>query len=257
MSHILEIIESIGHGHSDCMSTCEIGYCRVRAVHNIANGPKVNVVVDGKTALPNVCYKQISNYMTVPCGEHCVGIATDDGCQQFIASKTFDLVAGNDYTIIAHGLITDPASIDLLGLEDNNAVPAYIRFVHAAAGAPAVDVYETTNSDNPKELFRNVSYGQTGNPEYLTVDAGVVNIAITPNRSDEIVLGPISLCLQQGKIYTIIASGVVGDCNTPLTALISCDNIPKDHQIMYRKADMAMMQHKAGGTFKDAATSGK
>ena len=158
--HIFETIEDF-HQKEECN-----GFARVRAIHNIANGPKVNVVVDGNVVLRNICYKDCSDYLVLPSGKHCVGIATDTECKQFIISKSFDLTAGSDFTLIAHGLINESSSIDLLALEDNNNVPAYVRFIHAAAGAPAVDIYEASDVDNPREIFTNVSYGNTGNPEY-------------------------------------------------------------------------------------------
>jgi len=126
--------------------------------------------------------------------------------------------------VIAHGLISDLSSIALLPLKDNNNCPlggkAHVRFVHAAAGAPAVDIWA-----NNSKVFNNVSYGNTGSPVYLPVDAGMINLSVTPTGTSDVVLGPIPLNLESGKVYTIIATGLVNDKTNPLNTLTTVDNV--------------------------------
>jgi len=199
------------------------GHSRVKVVHNVAKGPKVNVVVDGKIALGDVAYKAISDYLKLPSGKHAVAITTTDGSKT-LASADVVLSDNKDYTVIAHGDVTDLSSLALLALEDNNSCPArgkaHVRFVHAAAGAPPVDIWANMKA----KVFQNVSYGSTGNPTYLPVDAGELTLAVTPAGSTDVVLGPIPVRLSSGKTYSVIASGLVGDSDAPLTALISEDN---------------------------------
>lgn len=216
------------------------GKSRVKVVHNVAKGPAVNVVIDGKKALSNVEYKTQSGYLKVPSGKHYLSIMAGG---KTLASADVNLKPKTDYTVIAHGDVTNLPSISLLALEDNNSCPArgksHLRFVHAAAGAPAVDVWA---SDNAK-AFSNVSYGQTGNPTYLPVDAGVINVSVTPTGSTQRVLGPLPLNLEEGKIYTVTASGLVGDSEAPLTALVHEDkkcSINMDYHVN-KNMSMGMM----------------
>ena len=247
--HIYETIEYF-HQEEECN-----GFSRVRAIHNVANGPKVNVDIDGNAVLTNVCYKDISDYLIIPAGDHCVGIATDKECKQFIANKTFNFVAGSDYTLVVHGLATEPASIDILALEDNNNVPAYVRFIHASAGSPAVDIYEATDVDNPKELFNNISYGNFGN--YRSVEAGKANIAVTAHGSEDVVLGPIPVTFCPGNVYTIIASGIIGDCNCPLNALVTCDTKQGEkHNFKFLKGKGEIHGHKEIASVSHSTGSG-
>jgi len=194
---------------------------RVKVVHNVAKGPAVNVIVDGNKVLSDVDYKVQSGYLKLPSGKHSLSIEAGG---KVLASANVDLLPKSDYTVIAHGDVNDLSSIALLALQDNNSCPArgkaHVRFVHAAAGAPAVDIWAGNNA----RIFENVSYGETGKPAYLPADAGVVEISVTPTQTVQRVLGPIPLNLEQGKVYTIIASGVVGDNVAPLTALVHEDN---------------------------------
>jgi hypothetical protein len=207
------------HGHSQEKQ----GFSKVRAVHNVAKGPNVNVVLDGKIALENVGYMAVSDYLKVPSGRHTVAITTTDGSKT-LASATVTLSPGSDYTVIAHGDVTDLSTLSLLALQDDNSCPkmgkAHVRFIHAAATVPDVDVW--ANMEN--KVFSNVSYGQTGKPVYLPVAAGEISIAVTPAGSGDVVLGPIDLRLDSGKTYTIVASGLLEDDDAPISAIISQDN---------------------------------
>ena len=195
---------------------------RVKVIHNVAKGPAVNVVVDGKTinALKNVSYKAQSDYLNVPSGSHRVEIVAGGNV---LAKADVNLAPGSDYTVIAHGDVTDLSSIALLALEDDNTCPApgkaHLRFVHAADGAPPVDIVV---GDNTK-IFSNVSYGSTGKPTYLPVDAGKVLVSVRPSGSDQTVLGPAYLELKDKEVITVTASGLVGDNEAPLTALVMVD----------------------------------
>src|SRR6056297_257603 len=108
---------------------------KVRVIHNVANGPNVNVYVDGIKVLENVAYKAVSDYLSLPAGKHSLAIATPG------SDKT---ITGIYVNLIAHGLISDLKTIKLLALQDNNDCPApgkaHVRFIHAAAGVPPVNV---------------------------------------------------------------------------------------------------------------------
>jgi hypothetical protein len=144
------------------------------------------------------------------------------GTQTGVIAGSVELQAGHAYTLIVHGTMT-PVALSPLLLEDNLACPAagksHVRFIHAAAGAPAVDIYAGAT-----KVFNNVSYGSVGTPHYLPVDAGIINVSVNPTGAARPVLGPIPLKVDAGRIYTIIASGIVGDPKTPITALISEDS---------------------------------
>jgi hypothetical protein len=205
-----------------------IGKSKIRVVHNVANGPEVDGYLDGKLVLRTVAYKAISDYLEVNSGKHVVTVKIA-GTDKSIVHGEVTLTPGMAYTLIVHGLISDPKTISPLLVDDNLACPvpgkAHVRFIHAAAGAPAVDIYS-----GHVRIFGNVSYGHAGNPEYLPVHSGHINVSVKTAaavniRSDVVtVVGPLPLRLESGGIYTIIASGIVGDSKCPLTALVSEDS---------------------------------
>ena len=197
---------------------------QVRVVHNVAQGPKVDVYLDDKQVLSDVPYKAVSDYLKVPAGKHHVDV-TAAGDRTALFEADVDLKSGQRYTVIAHGLASKPESLALLPLVDNQACPAHrkahVRFIHAAAGAPPVDVYV---GDGPTRIFERVSYGETGNPAYLPVAAKAYDLGVTPAGSMDLVVGPVTVDLENGGIYTVIASGKLNDRQTPLTAIIVDDS---------------------------------
>lgn len=195
---------------------------RVRCIHNVANGPNVNVAVDGKFVLFDVPYKTVSSYLKVPSGQHSLAITTIDGIN-VLSSLVVNLLSGKDYTVIAHGDIKNLKSISLLPLLDNKTCPrhnkAHIRFVHAAATIPNVDIW----INNKYKVFPNVAYGSLGNPEYLSVNAVHLNVSAAVAGTENIALGPLPLQLLGGKIYTIVATGLLNDKQSPLSVIVIPD----------------------------------
>lgn len=193
---------------------------KLRAVHNVAGGPNVDIFVDGKKVLSNVPYKAVSDYLLVDSGRHIVSTIPSGGGTP-LTKVQIDLEPESSYTAIVHGALSN-GKIDTLALEDNLNCPdrgtAHLRFVHAAATVPAVDIYA-----NGDKIFENVSYGQAGKPMYLPVPADVYTVEVTPAGDDTIVFSA-DLSLQGQQIYTVIASGLLDDKNYPIDALVSEDS---------------------------------
>lgn len=204
------------------ISSNVVQHARLRVVHNVANGPNVDATLDGAMVLKNVAYKAISDYLEITSGAHVVTVYVANSAT-VIGNWSVDLKIGGAYTLIVHGLIKDLKTIAPLLLEDNLTCPmqgkAHVRFIHAAASIPNVDIYAEDN-----RIFMNVAYGQTGNPVYLPVPSGMVNVSVTVTGSNKTALGPLPLQLASGGIYTIIATGLLNDKMSPLSALVSEDS---------------------------------
>lgn len=216
---------SQSQSQSQSQSESNYGDCtaRLRALHNVAGAPAVNVYLNDQLIIRNLSYTQLTAYASVPAGKSRVTVKLA-GTDTVILSAQVRLKADRDYTAIVAGLLSDLSTIQLLAYRDNLCCPkpgsADVRFIHAAAGAPAVDVYvnETTR------VFADVSYTETGDPTYLNTGLGWVDVSVTVAGTQDVVVGPVSVYLESGGIYTIIASGLVGDDEFPLTAVLSRDN---------------------------------
>ena len=150
--------------------------------------------------------------------------------------------------------------VELVLMQDDNNCPDYgktkIRIVHGASGVPPVDVYNVIANQTPNDaknavknavkntigakdsvnaanaanaanvkLVSDLAYGKNApNGSYIPINAGDVNLVVKPAGSDKAVLGPLPLRLKNGEVYTIVLSGIPGDNDSPLTALMSEDS---------------------------------
>jgi len=194
---------------------------RIRIVHNVANGPEVDGLLDGNLVLRKVGYKATSDYLEVSSGKHTITVKIS-GTETMLIHGEINLENDHTYTMIVHGAISNVSSISSLILQDNLSCPqnnkAHVRFVHAAATVPAVDIYA-----GQTKVFSNVGYGQIGAPEYLPVASGPVELSVKVANTHNTVLGPFVMNLSNKGVYTIIASGLVNDSKSPIAALITED----------------------------------
>jgi hypothetical protein len=196
------------------------GKSRVRIVHNVAADVDVDVYVDGRQILSGVPYKAATDYLALSSGDHLVEVNLA-GTHNTLLKGLVGLEPNDAYTLVVHGRPNE--GLALLALEDNLACPApgkaHLRFVHAAASVPAVDVWANGNP-----LFTSVRYGETGEPTYLPVDADFYEVDVTPAGGDEAVLS-LDVDLEDRRIYTVIASGLLDDDQYPISAILKEDSM--------------------------------
>jgi hypothetical protein len=180
---------------------------RVRVVHASPDAPAVDVYADGNKVLTNVPFKGSSDYLTVSAGAHNFKVyATGANPESDTAVINTDatLAAGKDYTVVAVGKVED---IKPAVFEDNNAAPAagtaHVRVVHASPDAPAVDI---AVKGGPV-LFSNLAFPNAAGPS--PVDAGTYNLEVRAAGTTTVALPIDGVQLQAGKIYTVLAVGLL------------------------------------------------
>jgi len=196
--------------------TRHMSMAEARFVHNIPGQTVVDIYVNQRLVLSGVRYKGVSDFFSFNLGVLDVQVKVS-GTNNIIAEGVLNLGASK-YTLIIHG--KGPYSI--LALEDSTQCPmpgmALVRVIHAAADAPAVDIY----ANNQIKLFSNISYGSAGSPLYASVNPGNYKINVVPANSFSSVLD-VNISLASGAIYTVIASGIPGDRMYPLNLIVSLD----------------------------------
>lgn len=195
---------------------------RVRVVHASPDAPAVDVYADGNKVLSNVPFKGSSDYLSVPAGPHnfkvyAAGENPASGTAVIDADAT--LAAGKDYTIVAVGRVAD---IKPAVFEDNNAAPAagkaHVRVIHASPDAPAVDV---AVKGGPV-VFANLAFPNAAGPS--PVDAGTYDLEVRAAGTTTVALPINGVQLQAGKIYTVLAVGLLN--GTPALEALPIVNDP-------------------------------
>jgi hypothetical protein len=180
---------------------------RVRVVHASPDAPAVEVYADGNMILTNVAYKASSDYLSVPAGPHNFKVyatGANPASDTPVINADATVAAGKDYTVVAVGKLAD---IQPAVFEDNNAAPAsgkaHVRVIHASPDAPAVDI---AVKGGPV-LFSNLEFPKAAGPS--PVDAGTYNLEVRAAGTTTVALPIDGVQLQAGKVYTVLAVGLL------------------------------------------------
>jgi hypothetical protein len=127
------------------------------------------------------------------------------GTATTVINADLPVTAGGNYSVFANGQV---ASINALVLADDLTTPAagkaHVRFIHLSPDAPAVDVAVTGGP----VLFADKSFRQY--TAFTPVDSGTYDLEVRPAGSSTVVLALPGVTLQNGKIYTVFARGLLG-----------------------------------------------
>ena len=193
----------------------------VRVVHASPDAPNVDVWVDGTKALTDVAFGKYSDYVALPAGAHKFQVVATGTTGPAVIDVTPTLEAGKYYTVIAANQL---ASIQPLLLVDDLATPAagkfHLRVVHASPDAPAVDV---AVAGGPV-LVSNLAFPK--NTEFAPVDAGTYTVEVRPAGTTNAVLTLPNVKFEAGKLYTVIATGLVNGTPALSAIAIAADPAP-------------------------------
>lgn len=180
---------------------------RVRVVHASPDAPGVDVYANDNKVLTNVEFPAASDYLTVPAGTYNFKVyatGADPVMDEPVIDADATLAAGKDYTVAAVGLVAD---IQPAVFEDNNAAPssgkAHVRVIHASPDAPAVDIAVA----NGPVLVESLEFPDAAGP--LPVDAGTYDLELRAAGTETVALPLDGVSLTAGKIYTVIAVGLL------------------------------------------------
>ena len=198
----------------------DAGPSRVRVAHLSPDAPNVDVRVNGGAAFTNVAFEDVTSYAALSNNEYQVQVepAGAGGAGPFVISATLGLEANTDYTVAA---IDTLANISPLVLVDDNSAPAagnaHVRFVHASPNAPAVDITLTDGTI----LFGDYEFGEASG--YLPVPGGEYDLDVRLQGTSTVVLSLMDVPLAADNVYTVFATGLVGNQSTPLNAVLTLD----------------------------------
>ena len=178
----------------------------IRVLHASPDAPNVDVLVDNQVVLPDVSYKQASEFLQVLTGTRNIKVNAA-GTSTTVINADLPLVLDSFTTIIATNFLLE---IEPLVLPDENTPPSgnllKIRVVHSAPSAPPVDVYVTPpgadiNAATP--TLSDVAF--LGFSDFLEVPEGDYQIRVTAAGSKVPVFDSGTVTLDAGSIFTAVA----------------------------------------------------
>lgn len=180
---------------------------QVRVVQMAPNVPAVDVLIDDQRIVPALPYRAASGYAAVPGGTHTLQL-TPSGGTEALLSLALRLSAGQEQTVVVLGRTPDLAA---LVLDDDNQAPpagkAAVRFVHAGADVPAVDIAVAGSGGPP--LFSDVAFRGVAGP--VDVDAGTYDLELRAAGTRTVLLTLPSVTLEAGTVVSIFGAGLRSD----------------------------------------------
>jgi hypothetical protein len=178
-----------------------------QVVHASPDAPAVDVVVDGGVLVPGLAFPDATGFVEVPGGTYnvAVTVAGNPGAVA-IGPVDLDLASGVRYSILAVGEL---AAIEPLILDDDArrvATNAKVRIVHASPTASDVDIYVTAvGADINGEVPTLTDVAFKANTGFLSLPAGDYDVTVTPTGTKTVAIGPATISIADGGIYTAIA----------------------------------------------------
>jgi hypothetical protein len=186
----------------------------VRVIHASPDAPAVDVIADDDFANPvleDVPFPAFSAYLTLPAGMHNVKVTPANNAGVIVIDADLDTEAGKQYSVFATGTL---ASIAPYVLTDDNrriATEAKVRIVHTAPGAGNVDIYVTAPGAgiaSATPAFTNVPFrAETG---YVSLAGGSYDVTVTPTGTKTAAIGPATITVDDGGVYTAAARDAAG-----------------------------------------------
>ncbi len=184
---------------------------RLRVFHASPDAPNVDVLVDGGSVLENVPYAAASEFLPLTAGKRRITV-TAAGTNTAVIDAELELGHNSDNLVVAAGKVDEIAPI--VTTADRSAPPegsARVRVLHAAASAPAVDVYVTAPGaeiGGVEPVLSNVPFRAIS--DYLTVPAGSYDVTVTVAGTNNIAIQALNLAISDGLVATVAALDSTG-----------------------------------------------
>ncbi|RZV35013.1 MAG: DUF4397 domain-containing protein [Chromatiales bacterium] len=180
---------------------------RLQVVHASPDAPAVDVRVNGDVLIPGLEFPNATGFVEVAPDTYSVSV-TVAGNPGAIAIGPVDLTfePGVRYSVLA---VNELAAIEALILDDdprNVATNAKVRIVHASPTAADVDIYVTAvgaDINNEAPTLENIPF--KANTGFLALPAGDYDVTVTPTGTKTAAIGPATISIADGGIYTAIA----------------------------------------------------
>jgi uncharacterized protein YraI len=159
----------------DDLAALPLGKARFTAIHAIADGPAVDVVLsDGRPVVSGLQYNQIYGTLDLPALTYELAVVpTGESLDNAIVEvQPYGLSSGTSYDLLIYGTAARPQAL-LLGASGSGADNmGFIRLAHGIPDGPAVDVYMNTVLVAPSLDF------DGGSTEYIAAAPGPYEVTV-------------------------------------------------------------------------------
>jgi len=174
---------------------------QIRVANVVPDAPAIAVTVDGTQSWNGIKFESVTGYQQFTADVHTFGWEVN-GTNAELITTPFNIAGQQNYTLLPFGTTSFPALLMLPDVvQDTGNGTASVRFVLAAAGQAAVDIYVTAPAvliDNINPTISFLGYGNAGG--YTSFPEGSYRTRIT-------VAGTKTIVYDSG-VYTLAAHSV-------------------------------------------------
>jgi hypothetical protein len=202
---IVSSTEPLGfQAFQDDLNPLALGEARLTALHAIAGGPTVDLILaDGRAVIPSLEYNLPYGTLDVPVGAYDVAVVpTGESIENAIIDiTTLKLNSGSSYLGIAYGTTSAPQLMLLSAMAmpsiDGSFDGGFVRISHGLSEVGAVDVYA-----NDTLIVPSLAFEETTN--FIPLPTGSYDIAVTA-AGDTTALLTATVAVESGVYATAIA----------------------------------------------------
>jgi len=185
-------------------------HATVRVLHASPDAPAVDIYLDDAavSALTNVPFATLSDYLDVPSGDHNVKVYATGTTTDPVIDVDVTVAAGTAYTIAATDAV---AAITPQVLVDDPAPDcdtAQVRVVHFSADAPAVDI-APAGATPDEAVIKNLAYPDAS--DYVALPGGTYDLEVRPAGETTVALDLPGVAVEDCMAYSVFAIGSAAD----------------------------------------------
>jgi hypothetical protein len=180
------------------------GHSMVRIVNAVRGGPDVSASLDGGALFNDVKAASVTDYREITTNLAKFSVNSPGATNGMMpAEKDRILMDGNRYSVF---VISEDVSKNALRVLKDDVTPdsgkALLRVVHAAPGAPEMDV---TMTGATKPIFTGINFMADGG--YKDVSPAKMTLEVRAKNTTPILLRVTGLDLRKGSATTVVITG--------------------------------------------------
>ena len=185
-------------------------HATVRVLHASPDAPAVDVYVDDAavSALTNVPFGTLSDYLDVPSGDHNVKVYATGTTTDPVIDADVTLAAGTAYTIAATDALASITPQVLVDDPSPDCDSAQVRVVHFSADAPAVDI-APAGATPDEAVVKNLAYPDAS--DYLSLPGGSYDLEVRLAGETTVALDLPGVTVEDCMAYSVFAIGSAAD----------------------------------------------
>ena len=245
--------------YQDDLNSLPLGKARFTAIHAIADGPSVDVILaDGRPVIPGLQYNQPYGTLDLPATSYALAVvpAGQPLSAAILPAQPYNLASGTSYVALVFGTSDAPKALLLSAPTRPEGPGGFVRVAHVIPDAPAVDIYLNNTLVAP-----GLDFGST--TDYIALPAASYTLAArAAGSSTDLATG--TLDVSADGMETVLVTGsaeapavqVFEDVTSAVnagTSVLSLMNVTTDADVTAAYSDgSALLSSISSGTSNSA-----